>query len=157
MFAESWFSVTPEKVAKHHAIKFQKCAKVVVDGFCGAGGNTIQFAAAGLNVIAIDIDREKIARAKHNAEIYGVAENIEFVVGDFFKLAPSLMADAVFLSPPWGGPQYLLEKEYDLEKHLRPAPFSTLMSCGRLISNNIAVFLPKNCNIYSVSKVTNLN
>lgn len=39
---ESWFSVTPENVAWHIA---NKCIyEVVVDAFCGAGGNTIQFA-----------------------------------------------------------------------------------------------------------------
>lgn len=39
---ESWFSVTPENVAWHIA---NKCGyDVVLDAFCGAGGNTIQFA-----------------------------------------------------------------------------------------------------------------
>jgi hypothetical protein len=32
----------------------------------------------------------KIEFAKHNAAIYGVAECIEFIVGDFFQLAPLL-------------------------------------------------------------------
>lgn len=45
--------------------------------------------------------------AKHNATIYGVADRIEFIVGDFLTLADSLKADVIFLSPPWGGPQYL--------------------------------------------------
>ncbi|KAK6632608.1 hypothetical protein RUM43_013376 [Polyplax serrata] len=40
--SESWFSVTPENVAKHHA---ERCrCDVIVDAFCGAGGNAIQFA-----------------------------------------------------------------------------------------------------------------
>lgn len=39
---ESWFSVTPEKVAVHTA-KRCKC-DIIIDGFCGAGGNSIQFA-----------------------------------------------------------------------------------------------------------------
>lgn len=39
---ESWFSVTPEKVAIHTAERC-KC-DVIVDAFCGSGGNTIQFA-----------------------------------------------------------------------------------------------------------------
>lgn len=60
-----------------------------------------------LTVIAIDIDPKKIEMAKHNAAIYGVADRIEFIVGDFMTLADSLKADLIFLSPPWGGPQYL--------------------------------------------------
>lgn len=40
--AESWFSVSPEKVAAYTA---QRCkCDIVIDAFCGAGGNTIQFA-----------------------------------------------------------------------------------------------------------------
>ena len=39
---ESWFSVTPEKIAYHQAERCQ--CDVIVDAFCGAGGNTIQFA-----------------------------------------------------------------------------------------------------------------
>lgn len=58
-------------------------------------------------VIAIDIDPKKIEMAKHNAGVYNVADRIEFIVGDFLQMYSKLKADMVFLSPPWGGPQYL--------------------------------------------------
>ena len=59
-------------------------------------------------MIAIDIDPAKIALARQNAAVYGVADRIEFIVGDFFQVVPQLAgADVVFLSPPWGGPEYL--------------------------------------------------
>ena len=67
-----------------------------------------------LTVTAIDIDPDKIAMARHNAEVYGVADRIEFIVGDYLVLAPSLIADIVFLSPPWGGPAYLQTEVFDL-------------------------------------------
>ena len=54
-------------------------------------------------VIAIDICPERVELARFNAGVYGVQDKIQFVVGDFFQLAPRLRADAVFLSPPWGG------------------------------------------------------
>ncbi|CAH2257418.1 jg15807 [Pararge aegeria aegeria] len=101
---ESWFSVTPENVARHIATKY--VYDVVVDAFCGAGGNTIQFAQTSKKVIAIDIDPVKLEMAKHNAAVYGVADRIEFIEGDFFEIGPTLSADMVFLSPPWGGPKY---------------------------------------------------
>ena len=44
--------------------------------------------------------------ARHNAAIYGVADRIDFVAADAIGLLPTLKADAVFLSPPWGGPDY---------------------------------------------------
>lgn len=58
-------------------------------------------------VIAIDIDAKKIEMAKHNAGVYNVADRIEFIVGDFLQMFTKLEGDIVFLSPPWGGPQYL--------------------------------------------------
>lgn len=42
MDKESWFSVTPEAVAYRLAVE---CATdTILDAFCGAGGNAIQFA-----------------------------------------------------------------------------------------------------------------
>ena len=102
--------------------------------------------SASLPVIAIDIDPKKIEMAKHNASIYGVADRIEFIVGDFFQLADTLKADVVFLSPPWGGPQYMKVDTYDLEEHLQPLPASQMMEKAKQISTNVAVFLPRNSN-----------
>ncbi|CAG9770698.1 unnamed protein product [Ceutorhynchus assimilis] len=141
---ESWYSVTPEIIAKHAA---QRCScDLIVDAFCGAGGNAIQFAQTCNKVIAIDIDPKKIQLAKNNAEVYGVTDKIEFIIGDFFNLAQSLKADAVFLSPPWGGVDYSNQKVYDLESMLQPVGFSTLFATAGKISKNVAAFLPKNCN-----------
>ena len=66
-------------------------------------------------MIAIDLDPKKIECAQHNAAIYNVANRIEFIVGDYMQLAPSLSADVVFLSPPWGGPNYLQADVFDLK------------------------------------------
>ncbi|XP_050301028.1 trimethylguanosine synthase isoform X2 [Anthonomus grandis grandis] len=148
---ESWYSVTPEIVAKHAA---DRCATdVIVDGFCGAGGNSIQFALTCKRVIAIDIDPKKLELARNNAAVYGVLDKIEFIQGDFFHLAESLKADAVFLSPPWGGISYGMEKVYDLETMLEPVSFSKLYEAACKISRNIAVFLPKNSNTTMILKM----
>lgn len=84
----------------HHAQRFKSCS-VIVDAFCGCGGNSIQFSliskAKGLIyfliftlVIAIDIDPKKIKHARHNARIYN-ATNIQFICGDFLELLPTLV------------------------------------------------------------------
>lgn len=148
---ESWFSVTPEKVAAYTAARCE--CDIIIDAFCGAGGNTIQFAKTCHKVIAIDIDPKKIEMAKHNASIYGVCDKIEFIVGDFFQLAPTLKADCVFLSPPWGGPQYLKEDLFDIEKSLLPLPAAQLMEIARKISLNIAIYLPRNTNTHQLAKL----
>lgn len=41
-------------------------------------------------VIAIDIDPVKIACARRNAEIYEVEDRIEFILGDYFHVMPTL-------------------------------------------------------------------
>lgn len=93
-------------------------------------------------VIAIDIDPAKIALAQNNAAVYGVADRIEFVVGDFFQLVDGLRADVVFLSPPWGGPDYMDEAVYDLE--LSRPTVAAMCAAARGISPNLCIFLPRN-------------
>ncbi|KAJ8665337.1 hypothetical protein QAD02_006999 [Eretmocerus hayati] len=141
---ESWFSVTPEKIAKHLAERC-KC-DLLIDAFCGAGGNSIQFAFTCERVYAIDIDPEKIALAQHNARVYGVEDRIEFIIGDFFCIAERLFGDVVFLSPPWGGPSYIQEKVFDMENVMFPVGGTKLLEVSKSLSQNIAYYLPKNIN-----------
>ncbi|XP_017882255.1 trimethylguanosine synthase isoform X2 [Ceratina calcarata] len=139
---ESWFSVTPEKIAEHIAERC-KC-DTIIDAFCGAGGNAIQFAFTCERVLAIDIDPSKIEIARNNARVYGVNDRIEFIVGDFFKLAPKLVADVVFLSPPWGGPGYAKNETFDLSNIMRPIGGVDLFNIARKITDHVAYFLPRN-------------
>lgn len=139
---ESWFSVTPEKIAEHIAERC-KC-DIIIDAFCGAGGNAIQFAFTCERVLAIDIDPAKIKLAQHNARVYGVEDRIEFIVGNFFDLAPTLIADVVFLSPPWGGPGYIQNSTYDLDNVMYPIGGIHVFKIARKITDHVAYFLPRN-------------
>ena len=47
-------------------------------------------------VIAIDIDPVKIACARHNAQVYGVADRIEFIIGDYFTVLPTIKVSYVY-------------------------------------------------------------
>ena len=85
--------------------------------------------------------------ARHNATIYGVQDKIEFIVGSYFDLVEGLKADVVFLSPPWGGPNYMQKDTvYDLENFLQPVAASKLLQETRKITKNIAIYLPRNSN-----------
>ncbi|CAL8278643.1 unnamed protein product [Lota lota] len=120
---EGWFSVTPERIAHHIAVRVKDSfvdSHLVIDAFCGVGGNAIQFALSGKRVIGIDIDPSRLALARHNAEVYGVADRIDFLLGDFLQLAPGLRGDVVFLSPPWGGPDYLTAEVFDIRTMIQP-------------------------------------
>ncbi|CAN4095384.1 unnamed protein product [Withania somnifera] len=152
MDGEGWFSVTPEAIAKHHALR---CGSgTIVDLFTGVGGNSIQFAKRSKHVIAIDIDPKRIDLAQHNAAIYGVLDQIDFIRGDSFVLAPNLKADVVFMSPPWGGPDYLKEKTFDMKTMLRPHDGSFLFSIGRGIASKVVMFLPRNVDINELAKLS---
>ncbi|KAH9839716.1 S-adenosyl-L-methionine-dependent methyltransferase [Rhodofomes roseus] len=134
---EGWYSVTPERIADQIA---ERCrCEVVLDAFCGVGGNAIAFAKTCERVIALDISPVRLALARHNAMIYGVADRIEFILADFFSFARTLVQmqespskasqtdsgsattqaarkiDVVFLSPPWGGPSYLTDRPDAIE------------------------------------------
>ena len=79
-----WYSVTPESIAKYIA-EFCKDT-VIVDGFCGSGGNVIQFSNYGKKVYAIDIDEKKIAICKNNCKVYNCKDNIEYILGDYLQM-----------------------------------------------------------------------
>lgn len=65
---EAWYSTTPYLIAKHQAEEHVKqrtqkgnsISLIILDACCGAGGNAIAFAKAGHNVIACDIDSDKL-------------------------------------------------------------------------------------------------
>jgi len=142
---ESWYSVTPEKIGEHIA---ERCrCDLIVDGFCGVGGNAIQFAFSCERVIAIDIDPAKIELARHNARVYGVEDRIEFMVGNYFHIVPNLKPDVVFLSPPWGGPEYLGQDVFDLKLMGGMVDGYDVFKTAKQVTDNIAYFVPRNTNV----------
>jgi len=50
------------------------------------------------SVVAIDIDPVKVELAMNNAMVYGVANRVDFVIGDFIQSAPSLKVIFFFFS-----------------------------------------------------------
>ncbi|XP_057803963.1 uncharacterized protein LOC131019435 isoform X4 [Salvia miltiorrhiza] len=123
MDEEGWFSVTPEEIAARQARRFAG-AGVVIDAFAGVGGNAIQFAKVCHHVVAIEIDPKKVALAFHNAKIYGVQDQIDFIVGDFFQLAPFLKSS------------------------------HSLFQAAQAITPNIVMFLPRNVDVLQASELS---
>ncbi|PSR71046.1 hypothetical protein PHLCEN_2v13094 [Hermanssonia centrifuga] len=182
--SEGWYSVTPELIANQIA---ERCrCMTILDAFCGVGGNAIAFAKT---FIAIDTSPIRLALARHNAAIYGVEDRIEFILGDYISFARSYLTrpsrrrniDVVFLSPPWGGPEYLtgvqptkptsetdiglqgsdadrveeqeeLHPEFTLSQ-IQPIHGAELFHISRQITKNIAYFLPRNTNLNEISSL----
>jgi trimethylguanosine synthase len=92
---ESWYSVTPEAIATHIARRISAMTKddgkkkVILDAFCGVGGNGIAFALhedVSL-VLCVDTDRNKLEMAANNASKYGVdPSKLLFVEGDAIEV-----------------------------------------------------------------------
>jgi len=108
---ESWYSVTPEVIANHIALSTVKLIKesskhkdiagetkfmngnvsrggIVLDLFCGCGGNAIAFAKLCSKteislVVCIDSDESKLRMAMHNASLYDIpTEKMIFIHAD---------------------------------------------------------------------------
>ncbi|KAG2604711.1 hypothetical protein PVAP13_4NG139965 [Panicum virgatum] len=152
MDGEGWYSATPEAIAASQAARAAP-GDLVVDAFAGCGANSIQFAARGCFVVAVEIDPRKVELAAHNARVYGVEDRIQFVVGDFFRLAPFLKADLVFLSPPWGGPSYIHAPVYTLDM-LKPKDGYTTFQAAQKIAPNVIMFLPRTVDISQVEELS---
>jgi len=115
---ESWYSVTPEAIASHIAAKATtpitttttRVTKksflfydttttnnnnnndngiIILDAFCGAGGNAIAFAKQPnvARVLCIDLDINKLKLAAHNARIYNInQEKLLFIHANAFHV-----------------------------------------------------------------------
>ncbi|KAK9281930.1 hypothetical protein L1049_004838 [Liquidambar formosana] len=151
MDEEGWFSVTPEEIAIRHAER--SGGGSVIDCFTGVGGNAIQFARRCYSVVAIDIDPQKVELASNNAKIYGVESYIDFIIGDFFELAPSLKGDVVFISPPWGGPSYKAVDNFTLDL-LKPKDGYSVFQAAQRITPNVIMFLPRNVDLHQVEELS---
>lgn len=102
---EGLLSATPEALALRLAADLRG---VVIDGTCGIGSIAIACARTpGVErVIAVDVDRDRLDMARHNASIYGVADRIDFVCDDLGRVIDRLRGGALVLDPPWGGRDY---------------------------------------------------
>uniref|UniRef100_A0A1I7S7R3 Trimethylguanosine synthase n=1 Tax=Bursaphelenchus xylophilus TaxID=6326 RepID=A0A1I7S7R3_BURXY len=177
MDREGWFSVTPERIAENIARRMvRNPGDIILDAFTGVGGNAIQFARHGAYVYAIDLDPVRLKCARRNAEIYGVADYITFICGDFFDIANSFLGSrgkcedddsevprpdespygisAVFLSPPWGGPSYEA-KTFDIKTSMGGLDGVRIFRLAEKLSPNIGYFLPRNSPVDQIVSLAN--
>ena len=88
---------TRPSVAAHHAARFAAAGvRRVVDLGCGIGSDALAFAAAGLAVVAVEIDEHTAQVARAN-----LGDRAEVITGDAEEIGPELIrpGDGVFLDP----------------------------------------------------------
>ncbi|KAI1265998.1 RNA cap guanine-N2 methyltransferase [Xylariaceae sp. FL1019] len=178
MTEDAWYGVTPEPVAiriaqdLHTLISSNK--RIIIDAFAGVGANSISLAMEYEEdnctprwdkVIAIELDAATLACAQHNAALYGVAEQITWVLGDSFKFLDLLTNDpqqledvlqvdiaktTIFASPPWGGPGYRTDDIFDLST-MEPYNLTKLHEAYKLMDH--ALYLPRTSDLRQIAKV----
>lgn len=128
---EGSYSLTPRDLALRQAALLP--GPLVIDAFCGCGGNAIALALAGRRVVAVERDPQRLALARRNARALGVA--LELVEGDVRALLPGILARHpgadLLLDPPWGGPGSAGRSVGWGE--LVPLPVDLLAACGRVL------------------------
>ncbi|MFA4994056.1 MAG: methyltransferase domain-containing protein [Bdellovibrionales bacterium] len=144
---EGLYSVKPEAIALEVAEYLP--GKVVFDAFCGVGGSAIGFARKGKRVVTCDLSAERLAMARHNAEIYGVADRIEFIHGDVFAVADKAEFDCASFDPAWGGPDYYKKERFTLDMFSPDG--RKLIEYAQKRSVPFAFCLPKNFDLKELS------
>jgi trimethylguanosine synthase len=137
---EGLFSLAPEPVALHIAGKTP--GDLIADAFCGAGGSAIGFARAGKRVVAIDNNSQRLVMARHNAKLFGVEDDIEFIHGDCRDVLPALRTDTVFLDPPWGGTDYYKAEKFHLSDF--EPDWRALLELSFSLAPSVVLRLPRN-------------
>lgn len=145
---EGLYSTGPEEISKK--IAKRTGAKTIVDGFCGVGGSAIGYAFFAEKVFAIDNNKKRLEMARHNINLYGFAEKVEFIHGDFLEEAPKLNAEAVFIDPPWGGPDYANLETFTLE-HFSPNGMAILDVAFRNFEK-VVLRVPKNFDLAELAQ-----
>ena len=72
----------------------------VFDLCAAPGGKTLQLAAAGSEVIAVDRSKARLERLRENLDRTGLADGVQVVAKDVLKWVPDAPADAILLDAP---------------------------------------------------------
>jgi len=99
---DGFYMGCPEEVGIRLASQL-KGHKRAVELCCGIGALSIQLAKEIPYVVGIDMNKDRIKNARHNAKLYGVQKRTLFLFGDVLdrNLLKSLFADVAILDPDW--------------------------------------------------------
>ncbi len=127
---------TPDVVAQYRAKRLH--CKIIVDVGCGIGFQTFAFAQHCDHVYAIELDKEKIEKAKRNAAVLGL-KNITFIHGD--ALSPEVIKQLKNVDVVFCDPQRLPEEAERKTGTIQPDIHQLLELYGK-ITKRIAIEFP---------------
>jgi predicted RNA methylase len=143
--AEEYYVSCAELVARHLAKRLSPFNSVA-DICCMVGATTIQLAKKIPVVYGIDIDGERIKKAKANARLYGVEDRIDFIQGNVFdnEVLKKISADVAVLDPSWRKPN---EDRYVFVNSIKdtdPDLKEMFDITSKYLTKNIVLRIPKN-------------
>ena len=132
---------------------------LVLDVFCGCGGNSISFAKKIRNVISIDIDESKLNLLQHNSRVYDTCMNIECICADayvFLRQNVNILkgrVDVILLAPPWGNDYVSSSNFYDIKNSFPCGDGFDLLSLAVEITPYVIYVLPRSINMSHISQM----
>ena len=146
---EEYEFATHEIIAEYLAKRLK--TDTIADLCCSIGSNSIQFARFSNKVIVVDINKERLEKARHNAKLYNVDKKIEFVLGDVLddSFLSRIKADIVFIDPDWSKDGDCEVHVTDINKTIPPIP-EIFQKIKNNITENIAIKLSKEMDLDSL-------
>jgi len=128
---------------------------IIIDATCGLGGNIISLSKYFKKVIGIEINKNRFIMLLNNIFIYNI-NNIYLINDDFINIINNskYIYHGIFIDPPWGGPNYKLQKKIRLK-----LSNNNIIDIIRLVKNinpivKIFIKLPYN---YDFTEFYNMN
>ena len=136
---------------------------VIVDATAGMGGNALYFCKNFKYVYCIDIHRQCISYLEHNLKNF----NNKFIINEnCLDILKIITYDIIFLDPPWGGVNYKLKKNIEINlcnKNIQDIIESLYFKCKIIAlkvplnfneTNNKSLWNIKNYKIYKNDNFT---
>ncbi|NTW22180.1 methyltransferase domain-containing protein [Candidatus Falkowbacteria bacterium] len=149
---DAYYMSCPEVVGEHIANQLSRFNSAV-ELCCAVGMAVIPLARRMEKVIGVDISPDRIKDAKYNAELYGVADKIEFIVGDVLdeNLLKNISAEVAILDPDWSVAGEKKSLHVDNIEDTQPSMKAMFDLTKRYITSNIVIRVPKNFTFETLS------
>jgi trimethylguanosine synthase len=150
---DALFMSVQEVAALHVAARLKK-NKICVELCTAVGAMAVNVARYIPRVIGIDLDPQRIADAKKNAETYGVSERTAFIVGDVLdeQLLGSIEADVAILDPDWSAEGSEKSKHTIDIDSMQPSLRQMILLTRKHITSNIVIRVPKHFTLETLSE-----
>ena len=130
---------------------------IICDATAGIGGNTISFSKNFLNVISIELCKNRYKILENNIKVFNLL-NVN-LINDSCLNYLNLQCSVYFFDPPWGGPEYKNKKSIRFK--LDELSLIELIKTIKKIGNKIIFFkLPNNYDLdefnefnYNINKI----